>query len=155
MMDGLTILSAYFLLDSKLKHSLLITSINPCGCNAEGEVRALLECGTPIWFYYQGGDTQAYEQFPLGHLVEVDLVGRLCSVIANNGRDRDLVFPQSNCRFETVGAIVGAENRENENLYILETSLLLHIDLEHNDASVQIGDWLSVKGELWADNCWD
>ncbi|WP_164672922.1 glycerate kinase [Aeromonas hydrophila] len=130
---------------------LCIIEINPSSSDADGNVRAKLDNGLEIWFYYQGSNQQGYQWFPVNGVVEVMLVGRLSSVSAIEQPSISLSFPNRNCCYQATGQITGTEEIDGESLLKLSSILSFPIDNELGKELFAIGSWVSIHGELWAE----
>ena len=115
---------------------------------------AELENGFPLWFYYQGGDSQAGASFPVGKFTRVELIGKLCVATVIEKRTPSLTFSKQNCHFEASGLISDIVESEGERLYILDSEIRLLFDNENGQSPITCGAFVSVKGELWVDNWW-
>jgi hypothetical protein len=138
-----------------MKYRMRIVKVAPCGCDGEGEVRAILENGREIWFYYQGTDGNAYAQFSTLAPIEVEIVGRLCAATIVADSKKALLFPMQNSAFTATGSISNIRETADGKMVLLESEISLVFDNELGEDPVAVGDFISVSGELWADNWWD
>ena len=133
-----------------MKYRAIILEIKPCGCGSEGEISAQLSSGRKIWFYYQGSSDQASQGFPVGDLVEVELIGELSTAIIIAERSKPFFYQNDTCRFEAFGEISSIESDGEQSLFVLESDVKLAFDNELGKRPISVGDYVRVTGELRA-----
>ncbi|MBI3230458.1 MAG: hypothetical protein HYZ45_09850 [Burkholderiales bacterium] len=137
-----------------MKWSVQITELRPCGCDAEGEVRATLEDGTPFCFYYQGPDDEAENFFQVGQVREVEIIVRMHRMATIEEQQTKLIFSPEHCTVQIAGQITAIEECDDEPCYRLQSSLPFHVEIENDDATLALGSWATLEGELWATTDW-
>ncbi|QZX85541.1 hypothetical protein [Metapseudomonas otitidis] len=130
---------------------LLVIAVTPCGCDAEGELLAQHDDGTPLRAYYQGSARQALARFVPGRWMEIELTGRLCQARATETGEPRLVCIGNSFRFHAYGPVSGWTQRGDDTHPVLQAGFPLALDIESPPPRVELGQWLEVTGELWVE----
>jgi hypothetical protein len=135
-----------------MRYQVQVIAVKPCSCDSEGEIHALLDDGTEVWFCYQGNERQALDYFLAATLVPVDIVGRLCTATLLSHDQKELHFASKSCRFRATGKISNIERIGDDVLHFLDSTVALVFDNELGLDTICLGSGVSVVGELWAEN---